>query len=79
MCNIYGDKRYEYENLVGKHEVKRPLVKPEYDLKANIKINETELGCGDTDLIELAQDGGHTEGIWENSDEFLGSVRVGHF
>jgi hypothetical protein len=54
MCNIYGDKRYEYENLVGKHEVKRPLVKPEYDLKANIKINETELGCGDTDLIELA-------------------------
>jgi hypothetical protein len=53
MCNIHGDIRYVYKILVEKCEGKRPLVRPEHDLKANMKINVSELGCGDTDWVEV--------------------------
>jgi hypothetical protein len=42
--------------LVGKPEEKRPLGKPKYRWKNNIKMDIQELGCGDMGWIELAQD-----------------------
>jgi hypothetical protein len=42
--------------LVGKPEGKRPLVRPRHRWEANIKMDLQEVGCGDMDWIELAQD-----------------------
>ena len=42
--------------LVGKPEGKRPLRKPRRKWEDNIKIDIQEVGCGDMDLFDLAQD-----------------------
>jgi hypothetical protein len=42
--------------LVGKPDGKRPLRRPRRRWEDNIKIDLQELGCGDMDWIELAQD-----------------------
>jgi hypothetical protein len=42
--------------LVGKPEGKRPLERPRRRWEDNIKIDLQEVGCGDVDWIELAQD-----------------------
>jgi len=42
--------------LVGKSEGKRPLRKPRRKWEDNIKIDIQEVGCGDMDLFDLAQD-----------------------
>jgi len=41
---------------VGKPEGKGPLGKPRRRRKDNVKIDLQEVGCGDMDWIELAQD-----------------------
>jgi hypothetical protein len=41
---------------VGKHKGKRPLGRPRRRWKENIKMDLQEVGCGDTDWIDLAQD-----------------------
>jgi len=41
---------------VVKSEGKRPLGRPRRRWEDNIKINLHEVGCGDVDWIELAQD-----------------------
>ena len=46
-----------YRVLLGKPEGKRPLGRPRRRWVDNIKIDLQELGCGDVDWIELAQDG----------------------
>jgi len=43
--------------LVGKPERKKPLVRPKRRWEDNIKMDLEEVGCGDMDWIELAQDG----------------------
>jgi hypothetical protein len=42
--------------LVGKLEGKRPLGRPKRRWEENIKMDLQEVGCGDMDWIELAQD-----------------------
>jgi hypothetical protein len=50
-------KRKEvYRVLVGKSEGRRPLGRPRRRLEDNIKVDLQEVGCGDMDWIELAQD-----------------------
>jgi len=41
---------------VGKHEGKKPLVRPRRRWEDNIKIDLQEVECGVMDCIELAQD-----------------------
>ena len=55
-CSTYGASRVVYRVLVGKSEVKRPLGSPRLGWEDNIKIDLQEVGCGDMDWIELAQD-----------------------
>jgi len=42
--------------LVGKPEGKRSLGRPSFTWGDNIKMDLQEVGCGDMDWIELAQD-----------------------
>ena len=42
--------------LVGKTVGKRPLGRPRRKWEDNIKMDLQEVGCGDLDWIELAQD-----------------------
>ena len=51
-----GERRSEYRVLVGKPEGKRQLGRPRRRWEDNIKMDLQEVGCGDMDWIELAQD-----------------------
>ena len=42
--------------LVGKREVKKPPGRPRRRWEENIKMDLQEVGCGDMDWIELAED-----------------------
>jgi len=50
-----GERRGAYRVLVGKPEGKRPLGRPRLRWEYNIKLNLQEVGWGDTDWIDLAQ------------------------
>jgi len=50
-----GEKIGVYRVLVGKPEGKRPLGRPRRRWDDNIKMDLQEVGCGDMDWIELAQ------------------------
>jgi hypothetical protein len=45
-----------YRVLVRKPEGRKPLGRPRPRWEDNIKMDLQEVGCGGTDLIELAQD-----------------------
>jgi hypothetical protein len=45
-----------YRILVGKPEGKTPLGRSRRRWEGNIKVDLQEVGCGGTDLTELAQD-----------------------
>ena len=51
-----GERRGVYRVLVRKPKGKRPLGRRRRRWKGNIKMDLQEVGCGDTDWIELAQD-----------------------
>ena len=51
-----GDSRLVCRVLVGKPEGKKPLRRPRRRWDYNIKMDLQEVGCGDMDWIELAQD-----------------------
>jgi len=51
-----GERRGVIRVLVGKPEGKRPLGRPRRRWENNIKLDLREVGCGDMDWIELAQD-----------------------
>jgi hypothetical protein len=53
-----GEKRNAYRALVGKPEGKRPVGRHRSRWEDSIKIDLTEIGCGDMDWINLAQDSG---------------------
>jgi hypothetical protein len=50
-----GEGRGVYRVLVGKPGGRRPLGRPRHRWKDNIKMDLQEVGCGDMDWIELAQ------------------------
>jgi hypothetical protein len=51
-----GEKRNAYRLLVGKPEGKRPLGRPRRRWVDNIRMDFGEVGRGDVDWIDLAQD-----------------------
>jgi hypothetical protein len=51
-----GEKRGLYKVLVGKPERKRSFGRPRRRWEDNIKMDLQEIGCGEMDWIELAQD-----------------------
>jgi hypothetical protein len=50
------ESRDVYRVLVGKPEVKRPLVRPRRRWEDNMKMDHQEVGCGGMDWIDVAQD-----------------------
>jgi hypothetical protein len=51
-----GEERGVHRVLVGKPEGKRPLGRPRRRWEDNIKMDVQEVGGGDGDRMELAQD-----------------------
>jgi hypothetical protein len=51
-----GENRNAYRLLVGKPEGRRPLGRPRRRWLDNIRMRIAEVGWGDVDLIDLAQD-----------------------
>jgi hypothetical protein len=51
-----GDVRGAYNILVGRPEGRRPLGRPRRRWEDNIKMDLREIGFGDVDWIDLAQD-----------------------
>ena len=51
-----GEERGAYRVLVGKPEGKRPLERPKRRWEDNITMGLQEVGCGDVDWVEVAQD-----------------------
>ena len=55
-CGAYGERRGAYRAVVGKPEGRRPLERPRRGWEDNIKMGFREVGWGDMDWINLAQD-----------------------
>jgi hypothetical protein len=55
-CSAYGERRGVCRVLVGKSEGNRPMGRLRSRWDDNIKMDLQEVGCGDTEWIELAQD-----------------------
>jgi hypothetical protein len=55
-CSTNGEKRNAYRLLVGKPEGKRPLGRPRRRWVDNTRMDVGEVGWGDVDWIDLAQD-----------------------
>ena len=55
-CGTYGVGKGVYRVLVRKPEGKRPPGRPRRRWEDKIKMDLQEVGCGDMDWIELAQD-----------------------
>ena len=51
-----GERRGVFRVLVGSPEGKRPLGRPRLRWEINIKMYLLEVGCGDMDWIDAAQD-----------------------
>jgi hypothetical protein len=58
-----GEVRGVYRVLLGKTEGKRPFGRPRLRWEGNIKIDLQEVGCGDMDWIDLAQDRDRWRGV----------------
>jgi S-ribosylhomocysteine lyase LuxS involved in autoinducer biosynthesis len=71
-----GEGRGMYMVLVGKPEEKRSIWRPRHRWQDNIEMVLQEVGCGDMDWIELAQDT-QVAGTRECGNENSGSIKCG--
>jgi hypothetical protein len=51
-----GERRGAYRALVGKPEGRRQLERPRRRWEENINMDFRQVGCGDADWVDLAQD-----------------------
>ena len=72
ICSTYVERRGLYGVLVGKTEGKRQLGRSRDRWEDNIKMNLQEVGCGDVDWTELAQD----RDRWQTLVNAVMTVRV---
>jgi hypothetical protein len=56
VCGTHGEKRKIYRILMGNPEGKRQLGRPRLRREDKVKMDLREIGWGDKDLIDLAQD-----------------------
>ena len=56
LCSTYGESRGAYRVLVGNPDGKRSLGRPRRRWEGNMKMDIQDVGCGDMDWVELAQD-----------------------
>jgi hypothetical protein len=75
-CSAYGEERGVYMVLVGKPEVNLPLGRPRRRWEDIIKVDLQEVGCGNVEWIELAQDRDKWRVIM---NEPSGSIKFGEF
>ena len=61
--------------LVGKPDGKRPLGRPRRGWEDNIKMDLQEVGCGDMDWIDLAQDRDRWRALVSTVMNLLGSIK----
>jgi hypothetical protein len=73
-----GERRGAYRALVGKPEGRRPLVRPRRKWEDNIKMDLREVGWGDVDWINLAQDR-QVAGSCVYGDEPSGFIKYAEF
>jgi hypothetical protein len=58
-----GETRARYKILAGKPKGKRPLRRPRFRWKHNIKMDLSEVGFGHADWIRLSQDRDRWRGL----------------
>jgi len=78
-CSTFWGERSVYRVLVGKPEGKRTFGRLRLRWEDNIKRDLQEVGCGDMDWIELAQDRDRWREIFEWGNEPSGSIKCGEF
>ena len=65
--------------LVGTPEEKRPRERPRRRWEDNIKMDFQEVGCGDMDWIDLAQDKDRWRALLNAVMNLRGSIKCGGF
>jgi hypothetical protein len=73
------NRRFVYGVLVDKHEGKRQLGRPRRRWEDNIKMDLQEVGYGDIDWIELAQDKGRWRALVKAVMNYRVSLNDGNF
>ena len=73
------DRRGVYRFLVGKPEGRRQLGRRKRRWEDNTELDLQEVGCGDKDWIDVAQDGDKVAGTCDCGNEPSGSVKLGEF
>jgi hypothetical protein len=73
------DRRGVYRFLVGKPEGRRPLGRRKRRWEDNTKLDLQEVGCGDMDWIDVAQDGDKVAGTCDCGNEPSASIKLGEF
>jgi hypothetical protein len=73
----YGESRGVYRILVGKHEGKRPLVRPRHEWVYNIKMDLQEVGYERMDWIEVSEDRDGWLSVVNSVMNFSGSIKCG--
>jgi hypothetical protein len=72
-------RRYTCRVLMGKPEGRRPLGRPRRIWEDNIKMDILEVGCGNTDWIDLAQDRDRWRAVLNAVMNFRVLLNAGNF